>query len=193
MTRLAATLALLMALAAPAVLAGPQTYALETEASEVGFVYRLMGQPTRGRMPVARAEIVIDWQSLVATRAEVTLDVARAQAGLIFATQAMRGPQVLDAATHPAIRFRSTRTYATEGGAAMEGALTVRGVTRPVTLDARFLVPPGSDGLADPAARDRLTIELTGAISRDAFGASGFPDVVGDRVDLAIRAVIRRR
>jgi polyisoprenoid-binding protein YceI len=192
MTRLAATLALLIALAAPAAFAAPQPYALDAAASEVGFVYRLTGQATRGRMPVSRAEIVIDWQSLAATRADVTLDVARAQAGLIFATQAMRGPQVLDAGRHPAIRFRSTRTYATEGGAAMEGALTVRGVTRPVTLAARFLAPQGA-APDDPAARERLTIELTGAISRSAFGASGFPDIVGDRVDLEIRAVIRRQ
>lgn len=186
--RTALFLAATLALPGPGV-AAPQAYALDPETSEVGFTYLLLGQPTRGRMPVSRAEIAIDFADVTATRAEVTLDVTRAQAGLFVATEAMRGPDVLDAERHPEIAFRATRTVATEGGAAMEGDLTVRGVTRRVRLRARFLQPPG----ADPAARDRLAIELTGALSREAFGASGFPGLVGDRIEIRIRAGLVQR
>ena len=175
-------------LSATGVASAPQRYALDPAASEVGFTYRLLGAATRGRMPVARAALVIDFTDLSATRADVVLDVTQARAGLIVATEAMRGSRVLDAARHPTIRFRATRTYAAGAGAVMEGDLTVRGTTRPVRLSARFLRPPGSD----PGARDRIAIELTGALSRSAFGASGYPDLVGDRIDIRIRAGLVR-
>lgn len=168
--------------------AAPIAYALEPDRSEVGFSYRLLGNRASGTMPVARAEISIDFSSLAATRADVTLDAARARAGFVFATDAMTGPEVLDVARFPTIRFRATRTRARNGGAVMEGDLTIRDVTRPVALAARFLRPPG----ADPAQNDRLSIELSGAISRAAFGATGFPDLVDDRIELQIRAGIRR-
>jgi polyisoprenoid-binding protein YceI len=186
--RIGAAVFVLAMLLAEAVPSAPVSYGLDPARSEVGFTYRLLGAATRGRMPVAQAEIRIDFADLSATFADVTLNVRDARAGLIFATEAMLGPTVLDATRHPTIRFRSRRTYAAEGGAVMEGDLTIRGITRPVALRARFLRPPGSD----PAARDRLSIELTGAVSRSSFGAAGYPDIVDDRIDLRIRAGLDR-
>ncbi|MEL6206507.1 MAG: YceI family protein [Pseudomonadota bacterium] len=168
--------------------AAPVSYALDAERSTVGFTYRLLGSDTAGTMPVAAASIMIDFQSLARTSADVTLAANRARAGVVFATEAMRSASVLDTARHPTIRFRSTRTRGTSRGAQMDGSLTIRGVTRPVTLSARFLEPPGSNA----TTRDRLSIELTGSVLRSAFGATGYPDLVDDRIDIRIRARLRR-
>ena len=47
--------------------------------------------------------------------------------------------------------------------------------------------PPGTA----PDDLSVLTIELSGEMSRTAFGATGYPELVADRVGLDIRAVIR--
>jgi polyisoprenoid-binding protein YceI len=74
-------------------------------------------------------------------------------------------------------------------GASIEGQLTLRGVTRPLDLDAVLSRPAGSA----PDDLSVLTIRLTGRLSRSAFGATGYPQMVADEVELDIRAEIRAR
>jgi polyisoprenoid-binding protein YceI len=86
----------------------------------------------------------------------------------------MRGAQFLDAARFPAINFRSTRVERTGANTArITGDLTLHGVTRPVTLDARF--NGGYEGMhLDPNARTGFSAR--GAFNRSDFGMSmGIP------------------
>ncbi|MEM1432299.1 MAG: YceI family protein [Pseudomonadota bacterium] len=180
------TMMALLLSAAPAV-ADLRRYTLDPAGSEVGFTYRIQGTTFEGAIPVTEADIAIDFTDVGRTRAEVALNARQARAGVVLATQALRGASVLNVDSHPTIRFSALRTRPDGAGAVMEGDLTVRGVTRPVALRARFLRPPG----ADPDARDRLTILLTGSVSRFDYGASGYPNIVGDTIGLRIRAAIR--
>ena len=82
--------------------------------------------------------------------------------------------------TNTLIRFDSTAVRARGDGAEIAGNVTIRGVTRPVTLAAMIYRPQGSE----PGARDRLSILLTGSVSRSAFGAAGWAGTVGDEVRL---------
>ncbi|MEX0347902.1 MAG: YceI family protein [Paracoccaceae bacterium] len=180
-------------LAAPALGAAPQPYVLDTSASQVGFIFTLAGNAQRGTMPVISADIQIDAANLAASAVDVSVDAARARTGLFFATQAMKSAEVLDARAYPTIRFVSNRVILGEGGRLSDGAqlhgdLTLRGVTRPVAFEAFLYRKPGS-ARSDLSA---LSIQLRGQISRSAFGASGYPDLVPDPILLDIRAVIRR-
>lgn len=191
-TRRSLTLSLPAILAAPAALAAARRYVLEPTASRVGFSFVLNDATLRGEMPVARADIRVDTRDLVASSVEVVLDAAKARTGLILATDVMKGPEVLDTARHPYIRFVSRRIRLGTGGrisdgASMTGDLTLRGVTRPVTLDAALYRQPGTA----PADLTVLDVQLTGQISRSAFGASGYAGLVADQVQLEIRARIR--
>ena len=132
MTRL--TLAAL--LVAAQALAAPAPYRLDAARSVVGFTYDLAGNAGHGTMPVTSAEMVLDLADPGQSRVTVSLDASGARAGFFLATQAMRGPQGLDTARHPAITFRSTRVTGTLRAARVEGLLTVRGTTRKVTLTA---------------------------------------------------------
>ena len=181
-------LALLLSLIALPVLAGPETYRLDAARSVVGFTYDFEGAPKEGRMPVKAARITLDLDDVTRSVVDVTLDVAGAQAGFIFATEAMKSARVLDARRHPTIRFRSTSVTGSLARATVRGELTIKGITRPVTLQAGLYRRRD----ADPADLDRLLIRLTGAVSRAAFGADGFPDYVGDRIGLDILARIAR-
>jgi polyisoprenoid-binding protein YceI len=104
----------------------------------------------------------------------------------------LAGPEWLDADAHPAITFRSRAVEPTgERTARIIGDLTLKGVTRPVTLEVVF--NGGYAGhVLDPNAR--IGFSATGSFSRSAFGISfglpleGSTIGVGDRVEIVIES-----
>ncbi|SEM34078.1 Polyisoprenoid-binding protein YceI [Roseovarius azorensis] len=180
--------ALVLCLIATPPAAAPEAYRLDAESSTVGFTYDFGQGGNRGTMPVKSADIRLDLRDVGASQVDVTLDATGARAGFFFATQAMKGPEVLDTARFPEITFRSTAISGTLQAATVSGDLTVRGVTRPVTLQAGLYRLRGRD----PASRDRLTVLLTGQIDRRDFGADGFANYVGDMIGLRIIAHIEK-
>ncbi len=167
--------------------AAPQTYELQAEDSRVGFTWFLGSDEIEGRMPVSRADIVLDFDRLQNSRVSVAVDVSRAQAGFPFASQGMKSPKVLWADKYPEITFVSTGLRRNGDGAFVDGNLTVRGVTKPVVFTAQLFRQSGTQA----GDRRRLSILLTGSLSRSAFGADGWADLAGDTVKLAIRARIK--
>ncbi len=176
----------LLSLLALPLTAGPVAYVLDPAGSEVAFEIGVGQSPLRGVMPVSRADLTLDFDHAAASRVDVTLDVAGAKMALPFATEAMKGAEVLDAARFPVIRFQSLRLHADGSMATVDGNLTIRGVTRPITLAAQIFRPKGRV----EGDRSALIVHLKGTVSRGAFGASGFADMVGDPVRLDIRAHI---
>ena len=92
----------------------------------------------------------------------------------------------LDGDKFPEIKFVSTKIVVTGAKTAkVTGNLTLRGVTRPVTLDARFNgATPANRVMGAP----RAGFSATAAINRSDFGMSFGTQFVGDRVELAIEA-----
>lgn len=181
-------LPLILSLMALPAFAAPEAYRLNEETSVVGFTYSFQGNETQGRMPVQSAEMLLDLDNVPASKVNVTLDASRAKAGFIFATQTMKGPQVLNTADFPSIQFRSTEITGDLSGATVRGNLTIRDVTRPVTLQAGLFRQSGTQ-IGD---RSKLIVQLTGTISRSAYGAGGFPGFVDDTIALNIIARIER-
>lgn len=173
---------LALALFATQALAAPAPYRLDAQRSSVRFTYDLAGTASGATMPVATADMALDLANPPASTVTVTLDAAGAKAGFFLATQAMRGPQGLDTTRHPLITFRSTAITGTLAAAQVEGLLTVRGTTRPVTLIATLYRQRDTD----PADIDTLTVLLTGEINRHEFGVTGYPGFVGPRIGLRI-------
>ncbi|ABG32076.1 YceI family protein [Roseobacter denitrificans] len=174
--------------------ARPQSYELVAEGSRVAFIFTSNGASQSGTVPVQRADILVDRQNLSNSTAQVTADVRKVRSGLLLITQAIKSPELLDAATHPMVRFTSTRIRLGANGrisegAQIEGQLTLRGVTRPITLDAVLSRPAGTA----PDDLSVLFIQLNGELSRAAYGASGYAGLADDTVLLDIRAEIRAR
>ncbi len=180
-------IAAIAALLATQAQAGLTAYSLLPEASVVGFETDFGPDKITGTMPVTRADLQLDFKSVAASQIAVTLDASGASASFPFAAQAMKGPKVLDAREYPTITFQSTRvTAAADGTAQVEGSLTIRGIARPVVMQARIARQAGY------AADDQshLTIRMTGAVQRSDFGATGWSDLVSDQVRLDILAQI---
>ncbi len=104
----------------------------------------------------------------------------------------LTGPQWLNAATYPAITFKSTKIETTGPDTGkVTGDLTLHGVTKPVTLDVTY-----NGGYAghpmDPHAR--IGFSAKGTFKRSDFGvafgvpAPGTTMGVGDEVQVAIEA-----
>ncbi len=189
MTRLKTIIALLLLVIPVGVSAAPVSYTLQQGRSEVGFVYTLAGAQNRGSMPVRAAQIIIDLDRFEASQVDVTLDVTGARTGLIFATEALKAASVLDARAHPTIRFQSTAIRPNNpknlsAGGQIDGLLTIRGVTRPVTLNAAIFRQQGTA----EGDMSQLSFRISGTVSRTDFGAIGYSDIVNDIITLDIAA-----
>ena len=189
MLRRALAFALVLAIPASA---EPAAYTLDAARSVVGFEVDFGTDEITGSMPVTAASVSIDFERPASSRVSVTLNAAEANASFPFATQALTGPSVLDTDSTPQIAFESTAFRSLPGPgikAEMDGLLTIRGVTRPVTLDAEVF---RQQGIAE-GDRSKLAIHMSGTVSRAAFGADGWSDLVGDEVRLRIIARIDRQ
>ena len=174
-----------LVLAFPA-LAAPIAYRLDPEASTVAFDTDFGPDKITGSIPLTKADLQLDFDNVANCTVAVVLDVTGSTASFPFAAQALKGPKVLDAASHPQMTFQSTSVVAVGGSAEVMGNLTLRGVTRPVVLKAEIFRPQGST----KDDRSRLTVRLTGKVNRSDFGASGWLDMVGDEVRIDITARI---
>ena len=161
-------------------------YRLDPAKSDVGFAWDFGKDEVTGHMPVQTADLTIDFSDVSRSKVAVAVNVAAAEAGFPFASQAMKGPKVLDAKSFPLISFTSTKVTRQGDDARIDGMITIRGVTKPAVLIATLYRPQGSVA-GDNSA---LSIRLNGSISRAAFGATGWPDLAGDEVRLNILAAI---
>jgi polyisoprenoid-binding protein YceI len=123
------------------------------------------------------------------TRLEMTI-----QAGSIFTNNDqrdthLRSPDFFDVERHPTLTFRSTAIRGTPAELTIEGDLTIRGVTKPVTLTGEM-----SEVITDPWGKERTSLAVEGKLSRKEWGltwnqALEFGGVlVGDEVKLSIEA-----
>ena len=167
-----------------AVCAATTAYHLDAADSTVAFETDFGPDLITGSIPLEKADLKFD--NVANCTVDVALDVTGAKASFPFAAQALKGPKVLAARDHPRMTFESTSVSLTDEAADVTGNLTIRGVTRAVTLRAQLFRPQGS-GKGD---LDHLTVTLTGKVNRSDFGATGGGEMVGDEVRIIITARI---
>ncbi|MDQ4068110.1 MAG: YceI family protein [Actinomycetota bacterium] len=142
------------------------TYVLDQGHTTVEFVGRhLMITKVRGRFTDFDGTIVIG-QSPEDSSVEVTINAASVNSSDDRRDDHLHSPDFLDVENYPTITFRSTRVeIGRDGSAKVHGDLTVKDVTRPVTLDVEF------DGASpDPWGGQRLGFTATTEIDREDWG-----------------------
>lgn len=155
--------------------------------SHVGFSVRHMGVGSvRGRFENFEAQVDIEGGKLKAVDAKI--DVNSVNTRQEMRDGHLKSPDFFDAATHPTIGFKSKRVEpASDGTFKVLGDLSIRGVTREVTLEGEM-----SEVIKDPYGNQRVGLSAQGSIIRKDFDlnynsileAGGL--VVGDRVKLDI-------
>jgi polyisoprenoid-binding protein YceI len=117
------------------------TYHARPEPSTFAFAVRHSGVFWyRGTLPDVTATLRADGDGLALEGS------ARVESISVTEPAAMRasvlGPEFFDAERHPEVSFRSTAVRLTDDGRAeVEGELTIRGVTRPVTASGQYTSP----------------------------------------------------
>jgi polyisoprenoid-binding protein YceI len=142
------------------------TYALDQGHTTVEFVGRhLMITKVRGRFTDFSGQLVIG-ETPEQSSVDVTINAASVNSGDDKRDGHLRSPDFLDVENYPTLTFRSTSVeVGRDGSAKVTGELTVKDVTRPVTLDVEF------DGASpDPWGGQRLGFTATTEIDREDWG-----------------------
>ena len=103
-------------------------------------------------------------------------------------TEAVKSDRVLASRQFPTAAFQSRSVRRNGAGAVIEGELTLKGVTRPVVLDAQIFRERGSEA----GDLSNLILLITGTLDRREFGADGYAGLVGPAIDLRVLVAIER-
>jgi len=176
----------------PGYIAG--TWDLDPVHSTIGFVARhLMVSKVRGQFTSFEAQIVTAPDPLDST-ATATIDLSSVNTGNEMRDNDLRSTNFFDVETHPKMTFASTGVRADGDTLLMDGDLTIRGVTKPVTLavDVNGFGP-------DPFGGTRAGFSAIAEINRTDFGVSFNAPVPGGvmvseriQIEIEAEAVLRK-
>lgn len=173
---------------------GTTTWKLDPMHSTIGFsVKHLMITTVRGRFNTVDGTIQLNDQDFTKSSVEATIDAKSIDTGVEYRDNHLRSGDFFSTEETPNITFRSTRIERKRDDEYnVYGDLTIRGVTKPIVLDATFEGRgPGMDGV------ERISFSAKGEINRKDFGVNwnvaleGGGVTVSDKVklDLEIQAV----
>ena len=146
-------------------LPAPGRWQIDPDHTDVAFIGRhFMLTKIRGRFTGVTGAILVAQEPGQST-AEVTIDMASVESGSQARDDHLRSADFFDTAHHPAATFsgRAFEWQGTQGKLA--GELTIRGVTRPVTLQAGYL-----GQVTDPWGGQRAIFTAEGTLNREDWG-----------------------
>jgi polyisoprenoid-binding protein YceI len=131
-------------------------------------VRHLMISTVKGHFRDVAGTVIVEDGDPTTAQIDVTIGVASIDTRVEQRDQHLRSPDFFDAERFPALTFRSTKVERAGGDRfRVLGDLTIRDVTRPVTLEVE-----GTGGLRDPWGNERVGYEATTRIDRKDFGLS---------------------
>ncbi len=165
------------------------TWNVDQSHSEVGFVARhMMVSKVRGKFEKYTVTITTAANPLD-SRVEAEIDLSSITTGNDQRDGHLRSSDFFDVDTHPKMTFRSTGVRADGEDYLIDGDLTIRDITKPVTLKVEL----GGFG-PDPYGGTRAGFSATTEINRRDFGVNwnaaieGGGVVVSDKITIHIEA-----
>lgn len=185
--KIAATFALAAALAAPAV-AAPETYVLDSAHSYPRFSYNHFGYSTQvSRFNKTTGKIIYDKEAKTAS-VDIVIDTTSVDSGFPVFNEHLRSEDFFDTAKYPTATFKSTKViFEGDKPSAIEGNLTIKGISKPVTLTVTtFHAMPHPTNKKDAIGANAFT-----TVKRSEFNAGKYAPNVGDeiRIDLGVEAI----
>ncbi|EIM02668.1 YceI family protein [Rhodanobacter denitrificans] len=162
-------LAMLLALALPG-LAAATDYTVQPASSTLGFSNTFQGESFDGRFDRWTAAISYDAANLATSKFDVEVDLASVKTGDRDRDGALPGAEFFDVAKFPKAHFVTTGFRRSGGKVIADGTLTLRGVTRPVSLEVTFKSQAAG-----------ATLDVAGTVKRLDFGVG-----TGDYADTSV-------
>ena len=144
--------------------------------------------PLSGAFGASGGILDLDPAKPSAAKVTVTFDVAAMSTTVPAFTKHLSSADFFDVAKFPTATFTSTAVEATGDSAKITGRLTIKGITKPVTLDAKFY----GAGVNPMGKKLNVGFTATTSIKRSDFGLGYALPVIPDRVELRIAAAFER-
>jgi polyisoprenoid-binding protein YceI len=162
------------------------TWNIDPAHTEVAFVIRHLMTKVRGSFTDFSGAIEFA-DDLVSSKAAVEIQIKSIDTRNGDRDAHIRSAEILDLDNHPVMTFATTGVRQNGDTYLLDGTLTIRDVTRPITLDVEF---NGTD--TDPWGGQRVGFSATTSISRKEFGIEfniplgGDKALLGDNVDIQL-------
>lgn len=161
-----AVLAVAAVAASPALAADHYTF--DKPHTTVAFQVRHIFTNMTGKFREFEGTVQIDRANPSASKVDFVIQAASIDTNDAKRDEHLRAADFFDVATHPKITFRSTAVKPSGKDVyQVTGDLTMRGVTKPVTLTVAYL----GEG-KDPWGTEKLGFDVTGTLNRKDFGVS---------------------
>lgn len=159
----------------------PTNLNVDPDRTSARFAVAQLGvEKEHGRLGRTTGTIGMDAQHRV-ERVDFEIDTRAVATGWDLRDAFLRSGVMFDTERFPRMHFRSTRVvYDGDRLAAVEGDVTLRGVTRPV----RFEVNRLECATRAEGGGETCGAQVVGRISRSAFGMDFLYPLIGDEVDL---------
>ena len=186
-TRLTLAVAAIATLSSAA-FAAPETYVLDGSHTFPRFSYSHFGLSTQlSRFNKTTGKIVLDKEAKTGS-VDVVIDTKSVDTGFDIFNGHIQGEDFLDTEKYPTATFKSTKVrFEGDKPVAVDGDLTIKGVTKPVTLTITSFINQPHPMMK----KDAIGANATTKIKRTEFNAGKYAPNVGDEVtiDLAVEAI----
>ena len=177
----------LATLAAGAALAAPVSYSVDSSHTFPRFSYSHFGFSTQlSSFGKTTGTVVFDAQAKTGS-VDIVIDTTTVNTGFADFNGHIQGEDFLDTAKFPKATFKSTKVvFEGDKPASIEGQLTIKGVSKPVTLTVTSFQAIPHPMMKVPALGANAFV----TIKRSEFNAGKYAPYVGDdvRIDIAIEA-----
>lgn len=167
--------------------AEPETYVINSGLTSSQFSFSYLGMATQThKFEKTSGRIVLDRASNTGS-AEVTVDATSVNTGHALLNEQIQSADFFDTAKHPAITFKSTRMALNGDQWVLSGDLTIKGVTKPVSLNVSAFQCQSHPVLKMEACEANATV----TVKRSDFNMGKYAFIAGNKVtlNLAIAAV----
>ena len=164
-------------------MAAPETYVIDGTHTMPRFEYSHMGFSEQlSRFDKASGTVTLDRAAKTGV-IDVLIDAKSVDTGSTQFNEHIQGEDFLDTAKFPSITFKSTSVkFNGDSVTSVDGALTIKGVTKPVTLTVTsFKCMPHP-----MLKKDACGATATAMIKRSDFNAGKYAPLVGDEVTLTL-------
>lgn len=170
-------------------LAAPQTYVIDSSHTFPRFSYNHMGMSKQIlRFNKTTGTVVLD-KAAKDAKVDVTIDTTSIDTGFEAFDGHIQGADFLDTAKFPTATFKSNKViFEGDKPVSIEGDLTIKGITKPVTLTVTSFF----NGPHPMLKKEAVGANATTVIKRSDFGAGKYAPAVGDEVtlDIALEAIV---
>ncbi len=165
-------------------------YATDPAHSLVGFRVNHFGfNDYFGIFGDVSGQLTIDPKEPEKAQVNITIPLDRITTAHGKLTAHMKSKDFFEAEVHPTVNFVSTKVIVDGTNATIEGNLTIKGVTKPIVLDATF-----TGAGANPfSKKETLGFEATTVVKRSEFGMNYALPIVSDDVELDITVAFEKQ